>query len=50
MTRGSAHDDVAEAVCGVLVMAARATMHEIPFVPAFFVGTPRYIPAQRSSW
>jgi hypothetical protein len=46
----SAHDDVATAVCGALVVASRAAMQEVPFVPAFFVGTPRYIPGQHSCW
>jgi hypothetical protein len=46
----SAHDDVATAVCGALVVASRAAMQQVRFVPPFFTGTPRYIPGQHSCW
>jgi hypothetical protein len=40
----SAHDDVATAVCGALVMASRAAMQEVPFVVPFIASRPRYFP------
>jgi hypothetical protein len=46
----SAHDDVATAVCGALVVASRAAMQQVRFVRPFFTGTPRYIPGQHSCW
>ena len=47
----SAHDDIANAVCGVLVQAARRGDYDEPgHVMPFVVGTPRHIPGQHSCW
>lgn len=45
-----AHDDIANAVAGVIVTALSNAVQKVPFVPAFVTGTPRYIPGQRSWW
>jgi hypothetical protein len=43
-------DDACNAAAGSLVLASRAAMHEVGHVVPFVVGTPRYIPGQRSCW